>query len=88
MIQILRGGVSFEALVPGINLSNGLLETLLKRPPDCHDFTDGLHGGTDLPVDLGGELGQVPFRDFGDNVVQRGFKAGGSGLRDGIWKLG
>jgi len=56
-IQILRSSISLETLVPRINLSNGLLETLFECPPDGHDFTDGLHGRTDLPVDLGRELG-------------------------------
>ena len=87
-IQIFRSGIGFKALVSRINLSNGLLETLFERPSDSHDLTDRLHSRADLPVDLGRELGQVPFWNFGDNIIQGRLEASSGGLRDGVGKFG
>ncbi|RUS29121.1 hypothetical protein BC938DRAFT_481033 [Jimgerdemannia flammicorona] len=59
---------------PNKNLTTHLLQTLLKRSPDGHDFADRLHGRADMAVDIL-ELAQVPPGDLGDDVVERGLEA-------------
>lgn len=85
VIQFLRLDVGFETSISGIHLTDGLLKGLLERPSDGHDFSDGLHRRTNLTVDLRRELGEVPFWNLGDDVIQRWFETCRSGLGDGVW---
>jgi hypothetical protein len=57
----------------GIDLTNGLLEGLFKSTSNSHDFTDGFHAGTNIAVDVL-ELGQIPARNLGDDVIESGSK--------------
>ena len=77
----------FEANPSRVNHANGLHQALLERATNSHNFTDTLHGGTDMTVDLAGELGQIPLRDLGDYIIKRGLEAGGGGLGYGIRKF-
>ena len=80
VIQVLEG-VTLEAEEPGVNLADGLLERLLEGTTNGHDFTDGLHGASNVPVDML-EFAQIPSGDLGDDVVQAGLEVGGGGLGD------
>ena len=71
--------VVFQALA---GFLNGLRET----SADGHHFADGFHL---KPEGIVGALEfiKVPARHLYDNVVQRGFKIGGSGLGDLVLQL-
>ena len=83
-VDVLRLDVRLKALPARINLSDGLLQTLLECTTDRHDLTDGLHCRADLAVHLGRELCEIPLRDLRDNIVEGGLEAGRGRLRDGI----
>ncbi len=77
----------FEALPARINLTDGLLQALLKCASDSHDFTDRLHRRAYFPVDLRRELGKIPFGDLRHDIIERRFEAGGRGLCYSIGEL-
>lgn len=62
--------IRLKASVPWIHLSNRLLQAFLECSSDSHHFTNALHAGAHLAVDLLGELGKVPLRDLSDDVIQ------------------
>ena len=85
LIQVLEG-VTLETEEPGVNLTDSLLERLLEGTTNGHDLTDGLHGASNVPVDML-ELAQIPSGDLGDDVVQTGLEVGGGGLGDCVGEL-
>lgn len=79
--------VALESDESGVDLADSLLERLLKGSADSHDLTDRLHGAANVALDVL-ELGKIPPRNLGHNVVQGGLKVGGSGLGDSVGQLG
>ncbi|ROV99906.1 hypothetical protein VMCG_06224 [Cytospora schulzeri] len=79
--------VTLEANELGVHLANGLLERLLEGSANSHNLTDGLHSTADIALNVL-ELGKIPSRDLGNDVVKRGLEVRRGRLRDGIWKLG
>src|SRR3569833_388767 len=75
--------IALEADNSRVYLADCLLEGLLDRPANGHDFADRLHGASDISLDVL-ELGKVPTRDLGDDVIERGLEIGRCGLGDGI----
>mmetsp|Transcript_14351 Transcript_14351/g.31136 ORF Transcript_14351/g.31136 Transcript_14351/m.31136 type:complete len:348 (-) Transcript_14351:2028-3071(-) len=71
----------------GVNHTKGLLDRLLLSTADGHDFTNTLHGRSDLCTDSL-ELGHVPTRNLGDDVIETGLKSGLSLLGYGVDNLG
>ena len=60
---------------------DAFLQCFLKRAPDGHDFADGLHLRAERrirPV----KLLKLPFRNFGDHVVDRGLETRRRSLRN------
>lgn len=88
MVEILWLNVRLEAAVLGVDLTDGLLETLFERATDGHNLADRLHRRADAAGNLGRELGQVPARNFRDNVVERRLKARSRCLCHRIGQLG
>lgn len=88
LIEVLRRSVSLKALPVRVHLANRFLETLLKRATNCHDLANRLHSRADLAIDVGRELGQIPFRDLANDVVEGRLEAGSGGLGDGVRELG
>ncbi|KAI3491680.1 hypothetical protein L1887_43992 [Cichorium endivia] len=87
MVEVLGRNVGVESVVGRVDLTDGLLERLLKGAADGHDLADRLHAGADLAVDVL-ELAEVPLGDLGDDVVQRGLEARRGGLGHGVGQLG
>lgn len=69
-----------------INGTDGLLNGLLERPPDTHDFTNTLHAAAQKRADAV-ELLEVPARDLDDNIVQAGLEARRGHLRHRVLDL-
>ena len=86
VVEVLGLNVCLKALPARVYLTNGLLQTLLERTTNSHDFTNGLHGGTDLPV-YRRELRQVPLGNLRNDVVQGRFKACRGGFRNRVREL-
>lgn len=87
VVKVLGFPNNLEALPVRVDLTDSLLERFLESTSDSHDFTDRLHGRADLAVDLAGKLGQIPLGNLRDDVVERGFKASGSGLGHSVGEL-
>ncbi|KAH8720481.1 hypothetical protein HC256_000873 [Beauveria bassiana] len=79
--------VALEAHEAGIDLADGLLEGLFKGTANGHDLADRLHGAANVALDVL-ELGEIPARNLGDNVIERRLKVGGGGLGDGVGQFG
>ena len=86
-IQILGLHVCFKASIPRVDLSDGLLQAFLECSTNCHDFSHRLHSRTNLAVYLRREFGKIPFGYLSDDIVERRFKASGSGFRNSVGKL-
>ena len=87
VVEVLGAGVHVEAVVVRRDLAHRLLQRLFKRAADGHHFTDRLHAGARLAVDVL-ELGQVPLGDLGHDVVQRRLKARRGRLGHCVGQLG
>jgi hypothetical protein len=87
VVEVLRPPVHLKAFPAGIDLTNCFLDRLFEGTADSHNFTDGFHGRADLAVNLRRELGQIPLGNLRDDIVQRGFEAGGSGLGYSVGKF-
>ena len=86
--QSLRGGhaerfgpqiaidLAAKAFHADIQRADALLQRFGKGPADRHDFADRLHLRTQHWIGAG-EFLEVPARNLDDNIIQRGFKAGG-----------
>ena len=86
-VHVLRLPVGVETCKVGVNLSDGLLQRLLESSADGHDLSNGLHGRSDVSLNVL-ELGQIPLGDLGDNVVEGRLEASSGGLGDRVGKLG
>lgn len=86
LVKIFRLPVGLEPGKSRVDLTNRLLEGLLKCSADSHDLSDRLHGGADVSLNVL-ELGEIPLGNLADDVVQRRLKARGSSLGDGVGKL-
>src|SRR6266852_5591011 len=70
-----------------------LLQYTVKFLPLAKNFESNplqvysFHRRANLTIELRRELGQVPFRDFSNDVIEGGFETRGRGLRDGIRKF-
>mmetsp|Transcript_25250 Transcript_25250/g.75010 ORF Transcript_25250/g.75010 Transcript_25250/m.75010 type:complete len:998 (+) Transcript_25250:65-3058(+) len=71
----------------GVRHAQRLLERLLPRAADGHHLADRLHRRADLARDAV-ELGEVPARHLGDDVVEGGLEAGGGRERDRVGQVG
>lgn len=69
-----------------VNRSNCLLDRLLKRSPDTHDFTNTLHATAQEPANAV-ELLQIPSRNLDDAVVQARLKTSAGHLCDRVLDL-
>ena len=71
LIQVIKLGVvvAYEAVHSLTNHTETLLEHLLERTADRHDFTYRLHGRTNLAA-YTGKLGKVPTRNLADHIVK------------------
>src|SRR5712672_2762827 len=58
---------------------HGFHQTLLKSATNSHDLANGFHRRANLTIDLSRELSQVPFRDFGHDIIKGGFETRGRG---------
>lgn len=87
VVNVLGLPVGAETIVPGIDLSNSLLQRFFKCSTDGHNFTDRLHSGSDGSLDIL-ELCQIPLGDLGHDVVQGGLEACRGRLGDGVGQLG
>ncbi|GKT92902.1 LOW QUALITY PROTEIN: hypothetical protein Ct61P_10752 [Colletotrichum tofieldiae] len=72
-----------EAKVVEVDGTDGLLDSFLEASANAHDFTNTLHGRTQLGGNAG-KLLQVPTGHLDDNVVERGLEAGASRLGDAV----
>ncbi|KAI6760251.1 hypothetical protein HG531_013452 [Fusarium graminearum] len=79
--------VALESNESRVDLTDSLLERLLKGSADSHNFTNRLHGTANVALDVL-ELGKIPSRNLGDDVVKRRLEVGGSGLGNSVGKLG
>ena len=85
-VQVVKLG-ALNATERWVHLTNGLLEGLFERTANGHHFTDRFHGRADVPLDML-ELGQVPARNLGHNVIQRGLEVGSGCLCHWVGQLG
>ena len=86
VVEVLGLNVCLKALPARVYLTNGLLQTLLERTTNSHDFTDGLHARAEEAADAV-ELLEVPARDLDDTVVQARLEARAGDLRDRVLDL-
>lgn len=87
VVEVLRLDVGLEAGPAGVDLADGLLQTLLESASDRHHLAHTLHRRAHLAVHVL-ELGEVPLGDLGDDVVERGLEARGRGLGHRVRELG
>ena len=71
LIQIIELGVvvAYETVHSLTNHTETLLEHLLERTADRHDFAYRLHGRTNLAA-YTGKLGKIPTRNLTDHIVE------------------
>ena len=71
LIQVFELGVvvAYETVHSLTNHTETLLEHLLERAADRHDFAYRLHGRTNLAA-YTGKLGKVPTRNLADHIVE------------------
>mmetsp|Transcript_32514 Transcript_32514/g.55402 ORF Transcript_32514/g.55402 Transcript_32514/m.55402 type:complete len:366 (-) Transcript_32514:1635-2732(-) len=86
IVHCLKPGLWLEASIGWVNHSNCLLEGLLHGTSNTHDFSNTLHGRTNV-CGNSLELGHVPTGDLGYDVIQTGFEASLGLLRDGVLHL-
>jgi hypothetical protein len=84
-VQILEF-VTLEANELGIDLADSFLERFLEGPADSHDLSNRLHSAANVALYVL-ELGKIPSRDFGDDIVKRRLEVGSSGLCHDIGEL-
>src|SRR5690606_14036953 len=64
-----------------VERTNALLQRFREGAPNRHHFANRLHLRSEGAV-RAGEFGEIPTRNFNDDVIQRRLKAGGSHAGD------